>query len=99
MAFLEPKDYDEKHTEALLKGDYIVAFGSKCGPAQERVLRDLYDFCGMFQTSFVAGDPYATAFQEGARAVVLRILDFAHGSGGAPIKVQEIESDKAQERM
>jgi hypothetical protein len=52
------------------RADYHAAF---TGEAGRRVLADLYRFCLMDQPCF-AGDPHATAFNEGRRRVFLRIL-------------------------
>jgi hypothetical protein len=52
------------------RADYHAVFTSEAG---RRVLADLYRFCLMDQPCF-AGDPHATAFNEGRRRVFLRIL-------------------------
>lgn len=39
------------------------------------VLSDLAHYCRAGQSSFVAGDPYATAFNEGARDVFLHVAE------------------------
>lgn len=41
------------------------------------VLKDLTLYCQLGQSSFVSGDPYHTAFNEGARDVLLHILEIA----------------------
>lgn len=46
---------------------------SKPSPDGEIVLADLRRFCRAVDTSFVPGDPYATAFNEGRREVWTRI--------------------------
>lgn len=38
-------------------------------------LRDLATFCGVLETSVMAGDPQITAFNEGKRAVFLHIAN------------------------
>jgi len=45
------------------------------GPEGEEVLVDLMQTFGFFSTTFVEGDSHASAFAEGARAAVLRIID------------------------
>jgi hypothetical protein len=47
--------------------------------------------------SHVPGDPYATAFNEGGRSVVLHILEMTFGVKGAVLKIQEILTDEAEE--
>lgn len=51
---------------------------SNASMAQE-VLQDLARFCLSQQTSFVPNDPTNTAFNEGKRAVWLRINHFLNG--------------------
>jgi len=46
--------------------DYARAFDGVQG---KRLLRDLAEYCNVGSTSFVAGDPYQTAFREGQRDV------------------------------
>lgn len=43
------------------------------GPPGEAVLADLARFCRAFDTTFVRGDPYASALGEGRREVFNRI--------------------------
>ena len=59
--------YDERRRRA----DYRAAFGSEAG---RRVLADLARFAHMGHPSYVRGDAMETAFREGERNVVLRIL-------------------------
>jgi hypothetical protein len=40
-----------------------------------RILSDLAHYCRVGQSSFVSGDPYQTAFNEGARDVFLHIAE------------------------
>lgn len=42
----------------------------------EEVLADLLNFCGQYKSSHSPNDPYASAFNEGKRRVILRILNF-----------------------
>ena len=96
-AHRKEKAQKQGEKQALLKSHYVVAFGPKCGPAQEAVLRDLYEEGGMMKRSHVPGDPYATAFNEGARSVVLHIFEMTFGAKGAVLKIQEIETENAEE--
>ena len=59
--------YDERRRRA----DYRATFGSEAGL---RVLADLARFAHMSHPSYVRGDAMETAFREGERNVVLRIL-------------------------
>jgi|TARA_R100000482_G_C5067441_1_gene119911 oligoribonuclease NrnB/cAMP/cGMP phosphodiesterase (DHH superfamily) len=54
----------------LLSGDYKQTFTSKEG---ERVLQDLME--AYYKRISFSRDPYATAYNEGQRAVVVRILN------------------------
>ena len=54
----------------LLSGDYKQTFTSKQG---ERVLQDLME--AYYKRISFSRDPYATAYNEGQRAVVVRILN------------------------
>lgn len=51
--------------------DYKMTFNSLEG---KRVLFDLMKHHNFIKPSFVKGDPYETAFNEGQRNVILRIL-------------------------
>lgn len=51
---------------------YQKVFGT---PEGKKVLWDLMKSGGVLVQSHVAGDPYGTAFNDGARSIVLRILD------------------------
>lgn len=53
--------------------DYKICFDT---PEGQRVLKDLVQFCKYRDSTFVAGDPHATAFNEGMRRVALRIIKF-----------------------
>lgn len=44
------------------------------GPTGEFILSSLFDFAGFYKQSFVANDPYQSAFNEGKRAVALHII-------------------------
>lgn len=52
--------------------DYQRTFSTEHG---KRVLRQMMRECGMDEPSFVEGDPYGTAFNEGKRAAVLDIIN------------------------
>lgn len=57
-----------------LEGDYKTTFNTKEG---ERVLADLIS--AYYHRSSFAKDPYETAFNEGNRAVIVRILNLIKG--------------------
>lgn len=54
-----------------LTADYQATFKS---PPGKRVLKDLMQKGGMLDTSFCPQDSHGTAFNEGARSLVLHIL-------------------------
>lgn len=45
-------------------------------PEGKKVLRDLMEFGGVMSQTHVPGDSHSTAFNEGQRRTVLRILSF-----------------------
>jgi hypothetical protein len=47
------------------------------GDAGRRIMADLAQYCRVGHTSFVAGDPHQTAFNEGARDTFLHIAEMA----------------------
>ena len=51
---------------------YGVTFDTESG---KQVLRDLLEFCHVFQSSYMPEAPMDTAFREGERNVGLRLLD------------------------
>lgn len=51
--------------------DYKATFGTEQG---KRVLDDLMGFCHMLHTSYIPERPIETAYREGERNVLLRIL-------------------------
>ena len=57
-----------------LEGDYKTTFNTKEG---EKVLADLES--AYYHRSSFSKDPYETAFNEGSRAVVVRILNLIKG--------------------
>lgn len=73
---------------AALVQDYKRVFTSVSG---KRILQDLMVTHGIFSSSFREGDPHLTAFQEGERNVVLRIL--------AKLKIDTEEFSKMLEEM
>ncbi len=80
-----------------LKEAYQVTFGPKCGPAAEMVLRDLYKEGGIMQRSFTPGDPHGTTFNEGVRSFAIHVFEMTFGRKGAQLKIQEIETESAEE--
>lgn len=67
--------HDDEHAVSdmrleMLRSQYRTVFE---GDAGEAVLRDLYEFCGLFMQAHVPGDPFHTAFNDGKRRVALRI--------------------------
>tara|TARA_R100001015_G_C4630192_1_gene191641 strand:+ start:1701 stop:1922 length:222 start_codon:yes stop_codon:yes gene_type:complete len=63
---------DDEKLKAIekLKSMYRESFKSENG---QKVLFDLEARCNLRSISYVAGDPNATAFEEGKRAVILHI--------------------------
>lgn len=55
-------------------GAYVTLLAT---PEGKLVLRDLAAYCRVGQSSFVAGDPHQTAFNEGARDVFLHVAEMA----------------------
>lgn len=55
-----------------LRTMYRDTFGDNAG---QQVLADLEARCNWRASSYVAGDPNATAFEEGKRAVILHIYN------------------------
>ncbi len=48
------------------------------GPSGMKVFNDLFNWCGGFASSHVRGDPYETAFCEGMRNVLIRIVNYTN---------------------
>lgn len=65
----QAKSRAKKNTKII--NAYKEAFS---GPKGSMVLHDLMISTGFSETSFVPGDPYASAFKEGARSAVVRII-------------------------
>ncbi|HTI86318.1 MAG TPA: hypothetical protein VL966_06920 [Alphaproteobacteria bacterium] len=59
---------------AEVAGAYRNTFAGDDG---RRVLNDLARYCRFGTTSFVPGDPYQTAFNEGARDAFLHVIELA----------------------
>lgn len=79
-----------------LEEDYRVVFGPDCGPASERVFRDLCEKFGHLTVTTVGADPYSTYFHEGQRDVFLYILNMAHRAGESRDRlVQVTEQENA----
>lgn len=64
--------------------DYRAVFET---PAGQKVLKDLMTFGKFFDTSYVPGDPTTTAYNEGMRRMILRILSIMEKD---PAKHQEM---------
>lgn len=60
------------------------------GPDGEAVLKDLLRFCHYDKPTFVVGDPYQTAHNEGMRRVALRLLSILNMDDN---KVRELQGD------
>lgn len=58
-------------------------------PDGERVLRHLMKVGGVTKSSFVAGDPNTTAFNEGRRHLVLSILTYIYKDHDALVRAIE----------
>lgn len=66
------------------------AYRSRLNPDDQEtrlILADLAHYCRAGHTSFVAGDPHQTAFNEGARDVFLHIVEL---SGLAPNDIPQL---------
>lgn len=70
MADKEGLGREEKRTLATF-ADYQRTFKTESG---RRVLRHLMKMYFMNGSTFVPGDPYGTAFNEGARGVIVTLL-------------------------
>ncbi|HWK44919.1 MAG TPA: hypothetical protein VNT30_09370 [Stellaceae bacterium] len=58
-------------------------------PDGARVLEDMLKGGGMLERSFVPGDPYATAFNEGRRSVMIDVLRLLSWTEGALSKLSD----------
>lgn len=61
--------------KAKLHATYIRVFDN---PDGKLVLRHLMDSGFIIKSTYVSGDPYTTALNEGSRRIVLSILKFIH---------------------
>lgn len=69
--------------------DYKICFST---PEGKRVLKDLLQFCKYRDSSFVAGDPNSTAFNEGMRRVALRLIKFINMNEDEITKISNLNS-------
>ena len=67
----QSRDDAARERAAVARG-YQTVFS---GPVGQMVLADIMTRAGMVGTSFVAGDPHATAFNEGKRRLALEIIE------------------------
>lgn len=67
-------------------------------PDGERVLRHLMKSGFVLSSTFVKGDPYATALNEGSRRLALSILRFVHKDHSALIEAIEQELQNAEQQ-
>ena len=64
-------------------------------PMARLILADLAAYCRVGQTSFVPGDPYQTAFNEGARDALLHVAELAGlRPDDFPALIQEAQDDR-----
>lgn len=84
------KSQEAKITDTILA--YKDTFNSEQG---KKVLYDLMKVCHLLQPSYVGGTPEETAFREGERSVVLRILTQLETD--AEKLIEFIKQSKAQE--
>ncbi len=59
--------------ERPTRAEIAKSYKKMGGPGAEAALADLEAFCYEHMTTFVAGDPYATALNEGKRLVLKHI--------------------------
>lgn len=62
---------DKNKQNVSLTADYQATFGTEHG---KRVLQDLMKKGGMLDSNYVPNDSYGTAYNEGARSLVLHII-------------------------
>lgn len=71
---------------------YQAVFAST--PEGKRVLAELCRKAGLDRDVFVPGDPYQTAYQAGARRLVLHILNSLHMSEAEMLRLmKDLEDD------
>ncbi len=68
------KRLNQNSQKSLIEA-YQDAFSGQQG---KLILKDLALYCKFNETSFTPEDPYATAFNEGARDAFLHILEMLH---------------------
>jgi hypothetical protein len=71
-------------------GRVAHAYRSRLDPDDQEarlILADLAHYCRAGHTSFVAGDPHQTAFNEGARDVFLHVVEL---SGLTPTDIPQL---------
>lgn len=75
-----------------LAGAYRACLAPE-SPQAKAVLEDLSRLCHAGTTTFVQGDPVATAFNEGKRTVLLHVLE-ALGVKPSDIAFQQLEEKR-----
>lgn len=68
------KNNTEEHNKQAIK-TFTAYKKTFSGPDGELVLKDLMREGNFLGTTFVAGDPYHSAYSEGARSLVVRIIE------------------------
>lgn len=81
----------EKNQEEIIARvhDFQATFETEHG---KRVLKQLMKNTGFLHTNFVNNDPYGTAYNEGARSIVLHILNMLK------IDVNKLEKQLSEEQ-
>lgn len=86
------KDNQNRAKLALkIQSQYKMAFSTEEG---KEVLKDLILSCGAMTTSFVPGDSHQTAYNEGRREIVNRILSMIEAD---PERYQKLFSEVEEE--
>lgn len=62
-------------------------------PEGQRVLHDILRAGGILAIAHVAGDPFATAFQDGRRSLALHIIDQLRWNEAALNKLAQAQAD------
>lgn len=76
--------------EQLLAQDFQHIFAAEDG---KRVLKNLSAFCMERRSTYTAGDAYHTAFNEGARTVILEIRRYLEMNLGEVPQTQTINQE------
>lgn len=63
-------------------------------PQGKEVLKDLLKFCHYNSPTFVPGDPHTSAYNEGMRRVILRIISICGMSEKIILELQENDYDR-----